>query len=70
MDLSSKWLIDLRNKLADIAYQFDSAAAIEGAKLTPQEREKFKKHILAVIKPIDKEWFRNAKKESKKKTKK
>lgn len=70
MDLSSKWLIGVRNRLADIACEFNSAAAIEGAKLTPQEREKFKKHILAVIKPIDKEWFRSAKKENKKKTKK
>lgn len=51
----TKWSVDTRNKLSSIAMEFDSCAAIEGACMTPADREKCKKHLLAVIKFIDKE---------------
>lgn len=53
--LVTNWSINTRNKLSSIAAEFDSCAAIEGACMSPEQREKCKKHLLAVIKLFDKE---------------
>ena len=34
-----KWILKVRNQLASLAMQCDSAAAIEGAKMSSSERE-------------------------------
>ena len=48
-----KWSIGLRNKLASLAGETDSCAAIEGAKLTEQERQELKKSLTKIIEYID-----------------
>ena len=40
-----KWSVGLRNKLDSMWMECDSCAAIEGAKMTPREREELKKLI-------------------------
>lgn len=62
----SKWSIGARNTLSSIAMEFDSCAAIEGAGMTPAEREKCKRHLKAVINFLDKEHEKARKKEKKK----
>lgn len=49
------WIISTRNQLASIAGSFDSAAAIDGAKLTVKERESIQKKLRSIVKYIDKE---------------
>lgn len=53
--LVTDWSISIRNKLSSIAAEFDSCAAIEGAYMSPEQREKCKKHLRAVVKFFDKE---------------
>lgn len=53
--LVTNWSINTRNKLSSIATEFDSCAAIEDACMSSEQREKCKKHLLAVIKLFDKE---------------
>lgn len=48
-----KWIINTRNKIAEIIMEFDSYAAIEGSKLTPKEREDIQKKLKAALKYID-----------------
>ena len=48
-----KWSVGLRNKLASLAGETDSCAAIEGAKLTEQERQELKKSLTKIIEYID-----------------
>lgn len=49
-----KWIIGLRNKLSSLAMECDSAAAIEGSKLTLSEREKIQSDLRKIIEYIDK----------------
>lgn len=48
-----KWIIGVRNSLANLAMECDSCAAIEDSCLTSAEREKIQSGIRAVIKYID-----------------
>lgn len=48
-----KWIIRLRNQLANLAMECDSCAAIEGSKLSIAEREKIQTDIRKVITYID-----------------
>lgn len=49
-----KWIMKVRNTLAGLAIECDSAAAIEGAKMTPGEREALQNELRTTIKWIDK----------------
>ena len=49
-----KWIVGLRNKLSSLAMECDSAAAIEGSKLTLSEREKIQSDLRKIIEYIDK----------------
>lgn len=49
-----KWILKVRNTLAGLAMECDSAAAIEGAKMTPGEREALQNELRTTIKWIDK----------------
>lgn len=49
------WSVNTRNQLSMIYAEFDSAAAIEGAKMTEQEREFCKRQLKRVVEFIDKE---------------
>ena len=49
-----KWIVGLRNKLSSLAMECDSAAAIEGSKLTSSEREKIQNDLRKIIEYIDK----------------
>ena len=49
-----KWSVGLRNKLDSMWMECDSCAAIEGAKMTPREREELKKLIKKAAEWIDK----------------
>lgn len=59
------WSINTRNALSSIAGEFDSCAAIDGACMTSDEREKCKKHLRAVVKFLDKEHDKARKKQAK-----
>ena len=48
-----KWSVNLRNKLYSLAAEVDSCAAIEGAKLTKQERIEIKESLMKVVNYID-----------------
>ena len=50
-----KWIIGLRNQLANLAMECDSCAAIEGSKLSEAEREKIQSSIRKIINYIDKQ---------------
>lgn len=49
-----KWILGVRKKLYDCHMECDSAAAIEGAKMTPSEREELKKLLRKPLEWIDK----------------
>lgn len=48
-----KWIVDLRNKLANLAMECDSCADIEGSKLSTSEREKIQGDLRKIINYID-----------------
>ena len=50
-----KWIIKLRNQLAELAMDCDSCAAIEGAKLTSTERSSIQNDLRKVVDYIDKQ---------------
>lgn len=52
--IRDKWSVGLRNKLDSMWMECDSCAAIEGAKMTPKEREELKKLIKKAADWIDK----------------
>jgi len=54
-----KWIVGTRNKLAVLAGECDSAAAIEGAKMTSTERRELQKIIREAVSYIDKKIFNN-----------
>ena len=49
-----KWILKVRNQLANLAGECDSCAAIEGAKLSTNEREKLQTQLRDAVKWIDK----------------
>lgn len=49
-----KWIIGLRNKVAVLAQECDSCAAIEGAKMSSKEREELQNLLSKVVSYIDK----------------
>lgn len=49
-----KWILKVRNTLASLAMECDSAAALEGAKMTPGEREALQNELRTTVKWIDK----------------
>ena len=49
-----KWIVGVRNKLVNLYAECDSCAAIEGAKMTPAEREKLKDMLKKAVDWIDK----------------
>ena len=50
-----KWIIGVRNQLANLAMECDSCAAIDGSRLTSSEREKVQSSIRKIIDYIDKQ---------------
>ena len=48
-----KWSVGLRNKLASLAGETDSCAAIEGAMRTKQERAELKEALMKIVNYID-----------------
>lgn len=48
-----KWIIGFINKLAELSMECDSAAAIEGSKLTKDEREYLSKNLTKMMKYIE-----------------
>ena len=52
-----KWSVGLRNKLASLAGETDSCAAIEGAKLTKKERQELREALTKIIEYIDNKIF-------------
>lgn len=48
-----KWILKVRNQLANLAMECDSSAAIEGAKMTPSEREELQTRMRNAVSWID-----------------
>ena len=48
-----KWIIDFRNKLAELNMECDSYAAIEGSRLTKDEREYLSKGLIKLMEYIE-----------------
>lgn len=49
MNKKDKWLINTRKKLFDIAMEFKSAAALNGAGLTMRESDYFEKKLKDLV---------------------
>lgn len=49
-----KWILKVRNTCASLAMECDSSAAIEGARLTPSEREALQGELHNIVEWIDK----------------
>ena len=52
-----KWILKVRNTLANLAGECDSAAAIEGARMTPSERKALQTQLRDAVKWIDNRLF-------------
>ena len=52
--ISYKWILGVRNKLASLAGECDSCAAIEGAKMTEAERQALQQKLRDTVSWIDK----------------
>lgn len=48
-----KWIIGFRNKLSELNMECNSAAAIEGSKLTKDEREYLSKNLIKMMEYIE-----------------
>lgn len=48
-----KWIVGMRNRLAMLAMECDSAAAINGARLNPVEREAIQERLREIVNYID-----------------
>lgn len=53
----TKFSVNLRNKLSELAMSVDSCAAIEGTAMTREEREYIKSTLREVVNFIDKKIF-------------
>ena len=51
--IRAKWIIGVRNKLANLAMECDSCAAIEDSRLSETEREQLQELIRKAINYID-----------------
>ena len=49
-----KWILKVRNQLANLAGECDSCAAIEGARMTRSEREALQTQLRDAVNWIDK----------------
>lgn len=54
-----KWLLKVRNTLSKLADECDSAAAIEGAQMTPYEREVLQNKLMDAREWIDQKIFKD-----------
>ena len=52
--IKHKWILKVRNQLATLAMECDSAAAIEGSKLTSAERSALQQRLRDDVAWIDK----------------
>lgn len=52
--IREKWIVGVRNKLATLAMECDSSAAINGARMTQSEREALQTQLRDAVKWIDK----------------
>jgi len=50
-----KWIVGVRNKLVNLYIECDSAAAIEGARMTETERKNLKSLLEKAVLYIDKQ---------------
>ena len=48
-----KWILKVRNQLATLAMECDSAAAIDGARMTSAEREELQTRMRNAVSWID-----------------
>lgn len=48
-----KWIVGLRNKVSSLAAECDSAAAIEGARMTPTERRELQSLLRQAVEYVD-----------------
>ena len=48
-----KWILKVRNQIASLALECDSAAAIEGAKMTRSERDELQTRLRNAVGWID-----------------
>ena len=48
-----KWILKVRNQLASLAMECDSASAIEGAKMNSVEREALQERLRECVRWID-----------------
>ncbi len=48
-----KWIIGVRNQLAQMAMECDSAAAINGARMNPVERQAMQERLRDIVTWID-----------------
>ena len=48
-----KWILGVRNKLAMLAMECDSSAAINGARMTPSERKALQTKLRDAVNWID-----------------
>lgn len=53
-----KWIVNTRNTIARLSGECDSAAAIEGAKMTTKEREELKALLRKAVNYIDNKIFK------------
>lgn len=51
-----KWSIKVRNTISSLAMECDSCAAIEGAKMSPKEREELQKMLMKAVAWMDKKF--------------
>lgn len=49
-----KWIVGMRNKLSSLAMECDSCAAIEGAYMSPKERQELQDMLMKAVNWIDK----------------
>lgn len=51
--IREKWSVGVRNKIANIAWEMDSCAAINGARMSKSEREYFKNKLIDFVNEWD-----------------
>lgn len=52
-----KWIVGVRNKVSSLSMECDSAASIEGSRLTALERRELKEKFRDIVNYIDKKVF-------------
>lgn len=54
----NKWIINLRNNVAEFAMECDSCAAIKGVEMSRFEREELQERLKSAVKYIDDKLFK------------